>query len=134
MCAHSGDGAVWAGPGRAAAAAAGREEEGCTRLRLRWRQRQRQRLLQLPQPRRLLPSPSPPLGVAFPRAQPRRPVDGWRVLRTEDPGFGSRFGLDFLGKGERECLEGRPPEEVGRVPGKGRERRYGLVKVKEINF
>lgn len=36
VCGRPGEGAVWAGPGRAAA---GREEEGCTRLKLRWRRR-----------------------------------------------------------------------------------------------
>lgn len=66
-------------------------------------------------------SPSPPLGVSFPQARPRRPVDGGRGWRTEDKEAG--LGLIFRKK-ERERL-GRAPSRgvgrLGRVAGKGRE-------------
>ena len=76
MYARPGEGAVWAGPGRAAA---GREEEGCTRLKLRWRRRL-QRLQRLC---RLLAPPSRLWGFLSPGAAPK--AGGWRA-RLEQGG------------------------------------------------
>lgn len=72
VCARPGEGAVWAGPGRAAA---GREEEGCTRLKLWCRRR---RLLQrLQRPCRLLAPPPRLWGFLSPGAAPE--AGGWRA-------------------------------------------------------
>lgn len=80
-------------------------------------------------------SPSPPLGVSFPQARPRRPVDGGRGWRTEDKEPG--LGLIFRKKEKENVWEGRPPEEWEGSEGsleKGGSWRYGLVMFKEINF